>query len=147
MKLHLSEVTFKLILFCQQNNRVNVAYKTSKLKDLVSTTQKKAFASRNQNYNLGVVYHLQCKLCQPPKTDYIGEIGRLIQQKLNEHFTTSQKLTKCSERASHALLVRNSNVPANWTLRILAYNKDEISRKIEESKEIIKFQTDTQQDN
>ena len=55
----------------------------------------------------GVVYALECKLCQDSNTVYIGETKRKLSVRIAEHLCQYQNMDRRSPVCKHALEVHN----------------------------------------
>src|ERR1700721_761253 len=83
----------------------------------------------------GVVYQLTCLKCEEAgsKTTYIGETGRVLKERINEHFTRYKNRSKLSEVGAHCINVHNFIRKEGWKLEILCDESDSFRRKAAES--------------
>jgi hypothetical protein len=96
----------------------------------------------------GVIYKLKCKACEAKDvvSNYIGETGRLLRTRLDEHFRMirdrvefDSKMGNLSQIQKHMFLAHPeiSSVD-NWEIEILGKEKNTQHRKVIEALEIQK---------
>ena len=89
----------------------------------------------------GVIYKLTCLKCKDinQHSSYVGETGRILRKRLNEHFSNSSpnilnnNLLNISKAKIHAIEHHGINNPESWKVEILAKCPFTQKRKIVES--------------
>ena len=65
--------------------------------------------------------------------DYIGESGRKLNIRINEHFTRYKNRTRLSEVGSHGLNKHDKIDRNDWEVKVIYLEQDEFTRKMAES--------------
>ena len=124
---------------------IQICYKSKKLADLISKynrqhTRKKDKIEEERKCDFttrDLVYRMTCNECKA-KIDYVGETGRSLKERFEEHTAENRKEENRTEPGRHALKVHGFNNDKLWKVEILHKWKDYYQRKIMESIEILK---------
>ena len=119
---------------------MKVVFKSFQVRHLISSTNRTFFATpkgKEKTVELepeGVVYCLECLACQTSRISYIGETGRKLSHRLNEHFTAFSDTRYQTEVAKHDLTEHGKLGREHWKCTILEDGlTGNLKRKIQES--------------
>ena len=78
---------------------------------------------------------MTCKLCEINQRDisYVGETGRKVKERVQEHLTKYSNRLRLSEVGKHSIECHDRIDRNDWTIEILKNVKDDFTRKAYEA--------------